>query len=567
MPHRSASFAIGTTFQNRYQILAELSEGGFGAVYKARQITTGQPVAVKVLHFRGGGAEERQIARFERETQLCGKLHHPNIVRLIDSGQAENGALYTVFEFAPGKSLSCVLAEEGALEPLEAQHLMLQLLDALSCAHAEGVMHRDLKPSNIMIVSSGARRNALVLDFGIGALSAEAQLEGYRQITDTGEVVCTPGYAAPEQLRGLQPTPRSDLFSWGLVFLECLTGRRVFDGMVLASVISRQLSLEPVPLPAALRGHPLGELLRRALLKDVEARDLSAEELLWELEICDLQGLSRAALAGDGFAASLATRAITAPSCVDRRTVSVPATSAGSDHTLRSALDGSTRAQAGARRITAVCCVLCASKGSRGAAGITELNRVLHARQDVVAGIARHFEGHVAGVLGDQVLLCFDRLKTLDDAVRRAALAAVAIRDEIARLDAARSASLDVRLGVHTGAAGGCDGKKRGGGDFELFVGPTPRVAAQLAALAAPGTIVLSEATRRLIDTGFALERGGELHLQGFERPIPVFLLNGLLPLASPRAALLDGLATAEVGCGWQERGCVAPTEKSDAKR
>lgn len=315
---------MGATFQGRYRILSELGRGGFGVVYKAHQLATGQAVAVKVLCLDSFAVSswERQIARFRREMRLCGRLHHPNIVRLIDSGQADDACVYTVFELVPGKTLARVLAEEGALEPAEARHLMIEILDALSCAHAQGVVHRDLKPTNIMVVATGARRNAMILDFGIGALTEEKPIDGWSSLTPTNEALGSPGYAAPEQLRCQRPTPRSDLFSWGLVFLESLTGRRVFDGP-LPVVLRQQLSFDPVAMPPALSAHPLGQILRRATNKAIEARSGSAAELLRELEACDLGGLSRSTLAG---AASGASDALTLEGDGGARTGGFPAT-------------------------------------------------------------------------------------------------------------------------------------------------------------------------------------------------------------------------------------------------
>ena len=111
------------------------------------------------------------------------------------------------------------------------------------------------------------------------------------RITLTNESVGTPAYAAPEQLRGQPPTPRSDLYAWGLVFLECLTGKRVIEGDTVADVIFNQLSAEPIPIPAALADHPLGDLLRRVTAKDAAARNVAADGLLRELEECDVSGL------------------------------------------------------------------------------------------------------------------------------------------------------------------------------------------------------------------------------------------------------------------------------------
>src|SRR5579862_6590766 len=216
-----ASIVPGATFEGAYDVLKELGSGGFGTVYQARQLATGQLVAIKVLRWQEnqGPAYERKLARFLREMRLCARLHHPNIVRLIDSGHAEPGPTYTVFEYVPGDNLGDILAQEGALDPVEARHMMLQVLDALACAHASGIVHRDLKPKNIM-VTGGARRNALILDFGIGAVSGGAEGDEGEELTMTGELLGSPGYAAPEQFLRGPPSPRSDLFSWALVFLE-----------------------------------------------------------------------------------------------------------------------------------------------------------------------------------------------------------------------------------------------------------------------------------------------------------------------------------------------------------
>lgn len=300
MQSHSTAFAPGATFEGRYEIQARLGEGGFGAVYKARQLTTGQPVALKTLRpdEPGGAAQaDRRAARFLREARICAQLQHPNIVQLVDAGQAGDGTLYTAFAFAPGDTLAAVLRREGALAPIEARHLMLQVLDALACAHAAGVVHRDLKPGNIMVIATGARRNALVLDFGIGAAIDEERAAPPAGGHDTAG---TPGYAAPEQWRGAEPSPRADLFSWGLVFLECLTGEPVYSG-TSDEIFYRLLGPDPVPIPAALEGHPLGELLACAVRKDAAAREVSARGLLEALEALearDLRRLSREAMLG-----------------------------------------------------------------------------------------------------------------------------------------------------------------------------------------------------------------------------------------------------------------------------
>src|SRR6185436_15802961 len=151
------SFAAG------YEIIEAIGSGTFSAVYRARQRTTGQEVAVKVLR-RPRGVGDRldavDLQRFRREAQICARLHHPNIVRLVDAAGFDHPPFFVVFEFVPGWNLADLLAAQGALSLSDSTHLMVQVLDALCCAHANGVIHRYLKPANIMISDTGARRNA-----------------------------------------------------------------------------------------------------------------------------------------------------------------------------------------------------------------------------------------------------------------------------------------------------------------------------------------------------------------------------------------------------------------------
>src|SRR5438034_4061300 len=279
---RPGALAPGTQFQDAYEILEELGSGGFGRVHKARQLSTGQLVAIKVLRFwESDSAADvaNQVERFRRETRLCAELSHPNIVRLIDSGETGHGQLYAIFEYVPGSTLKDVLAREGGLGWTETVYLMMQVLDALACAHARGVVHRDLKPDNIMVTRTGVRRNALVLDFGLGGFTQEAESWALPRITQTHEMMGTPCYAAPEQLRGESPTTRSDLYSWGLIFLECLTGELAVGGGSGPDVIMRQLGPEPVPIPAWLCKQRLGRLLAIVTAKLVEKRDVTIEGL------------------------------------------------------------------------------------------------------------------------------------------------------------------------------------------------------------------------------------------------------------------------------------------------
>jgi TOMM system kinase/cyclase fusion protein len=494
-----AALAPGATFDARYEILAKLGEGGFGVVYKARQLTTGQPIALKILRLveQGGVARvaqtDRRVTRFLRETRLCAQLHHPNLVQLVDAGQVEDGTLYAAFAFAPGDNLAALLEREGALAPSEARHLMLQVLDALACAHAAGVVHRDLKPSNIMVIPTGARRNALVLDFGIGATLDDGRST---RLTGSHDALGTPGYGAPEQWRGAEASPRADLFSWGLVFLECLTGKAAYGGTE-AEIFYRLLGPDPVPIPAALERHPLGDLLARALRKDEGARDVTARGLFEALEACTLRGLSREALLGAGGL----------PASADTRSLASAATVATSlDRRRAPALDGERR------QLTALCC---------------------HLRARAAAG---QFGGYVAAALGDDLLVYFGYPSAAEDDAKRAARAALAMAGAVQAEEAeeaeeaedprsaAPGARIDVSVGLHTGLV--VDGNL---GDLDgacLVTGATPRLAARLAALAPPGSVAVSAASQALLRASFDLESEGARSIEGIAAPVETYRLG-----------------------------------------
>ena len=532
----------GDVFEGRYEILHALRTGGFADVYKAQQLATGQQVAIKIMHRTGSRSSadaERRNARFRREIRLCGRLHHPNIVGLIDSGQTDDGQLYIVFEFVPGQNLADVLAEEGALDPSEARHLMLQVLDALGCAHGQGVVHRDLKPANIMIVPTGARRNALVLDFGIGALTAAAS-EGDARLTGSNEIVCTPSYAAPEQVRGMAPTARSDLYAWGLVFLECLTGRPAITGGSLQEVLLEQVSAAPIAIPASLLGHPVGGILRQATIKDVAGRDVTADSLLRDLEACDMDGLRREAAtelrapSWDGQNPAPRTMRV---SRTPQRTP--PEDGEGWTATPGDVDDVvSLRRLEGERRpLTVVCCALTATGPGLEAVDVEEVDEALGEEQEICAEIARRHRGSIAGALGERVLLYFGHPAAQEDDALRAARAALEIvaeaRARSASLTAERGVALEARIGIHTGLVIAREGQ----GNAQVL-GTTTQIAAQLSALAAPGSIAASGETRRLLRDHFVFEAEGARRLAGIARPVEVYRLEEEIAApSSPRSS------------------------------
>ncbi|EYF06486.1 TOMM system kinase/cyclase fusion protein [Chondromyces apiculatus] len=547
MPRHSLTFEPGHRFEGRYEIIALLGEGGFGTVFKARQDTTGQPVALKIMR-RGeqgdAARRERRVARFLREAELCAQIHHPNTVQLLDVGRTQDGLLYTVFAFAPGETLAELLAREGRLAPREAQHLMLQVLDALACAHTQGVVHRDLKPSNIMIIPSGARRNAVVLDFGISVMAEEGPEEQRKRLTASDETVGTPGYAAPEQLRGLDTSHRADLFSWGLVFLECLTGQPVYRGRSAAEILYQQLSPEPVPLPAVLDAHPIGRMLRRVTRKNEAEREGTAASLFQELDACDLRGVSYEALIlGDVPLAGMEGWRGTGSGAGD--TGGGPATEIAS---RLAHLEGEQR------QVTAVCCVFSPRADAPHTLDVEEIDERLRAALLGATELAVRMRALVAAALGDRLLLYFGYPRAAEDDAIRAAHAALAIQEESARSVGPNGARVEVQVGIHTGILVAGRGAVGGG----IGVGTTAAIAERLARRARPGSPLVSADAQQLLRATFTLEvSAAETREAAAQAPRDGLAAVGGLVTAEDPGTLDDLVASREVFLLARSRGDI----------
>ena len=274
-----------------YTLESLLGAGSYGAVYLARADKNGQTVAIKIAHVHD---DARRIERFRRETSLCSRLRHPSIVQLLDDGVCGQ-YVYGVFEYVPGVTLKQRLLQEGPLDPLETGRLMSQVLDALACAHQLGIVHRDLKPENIMIARYGVVNHAKVLDFGISTVVPDLREPHFKNMTLADECLGTPTYCAPEQLRGENPSVQADLYAWALVFIECLTGRPVFEGVSAADIFYQKLVPQETVLPKSIGLHPVATLLRKALRKKRVERHASAGDMLLELSrirLDDLVGVS-----------------------------------------------------------------------------------------------------------------------------------------------------------------------------------------------------------------------------------------------------------------------------------
>jgi eukaryotic-like serine/threonine-protein kinase len=254
----------GDLLANRFQLEAHSASGGMGQVFRARDRFSGSQVAVKLLRERRAGWD----ARFLREAEMLASLHHPAIVRHVAHGAMPGGQRYLVMEWLEGEELATRLLR-GPLQLSEVLALARQVADALACAHARGVVHRDLKPHNLWLVD-GEPARVKVLDFGV------ARLDGHSSVSHTA-VIGTPGYMAPEQVRGtFDIDARADVFALGCVLHECLTGRPLFQADHVIGMLAKIL-LEPVPsLRPTLPELPafLDSLLTQMLAKPRELRPL-----------------------------------------------------------------------------------------------------------------------------------------------------------------------------------------------------------------------------------------------------------------------------------------------------
>ena len=267
----------------RYEILTELGRGAMGVVYKARDPKINRVVAVKTVKLEGQPPEEEREyrERFVREAEAAGRLSHPGIVTIFDVGEEpETRAPYIVMEFVGGQSLDKLLAREDHKLPLEtALQLMLELAEALDCAHGQGVVHRDLKPANILITEDG---HAKIADFGVAKLNLANHTLG-------GRVLGTPAYMSPEQLNGEAVDGRSDLFYLGVVLYTVLTGYRPFQGNSALTVSYKVVNREPVPATVLDTDLPVGldYIIGRAMAKDPAQRYQRGMEMV--LDVQDLR--------------------------------------------------------------------------------------------------------------------------------------------------------------------------------------------------------------------------------------------------------------------------------------
>ena len=298
----------GRVLGDRYRIVSRLGQGGMGSVYLAEHVTLGKRMAVKVLRPEYSRDEEL-LHRFQHEARAASQIGQENIVEVFDFGHTPEGEAYFVMEALDGESLARILHRDGPMPVARALPIFLQICRALGAAHQRGIVHRDLKPENVFVLRRTDGTDFVkVLDFGIakGPGAPDA-----KRLTRAGSIIGTPEYMSPEQASATSVDQRSDVYAFGVLAYETLTGRLPFDGETPLATLMKHQSDAPLP-PRRLRPElpaEVEELVLRALVKRPEGRQQSMQEVVNELaRIASEPEVLRAPVFGTAVAPMLTSR-------------------------------------------------------------------------------------------------------------------------------------------------------------------------------------------------------------------------------------------------------------------
>jgi DNA-binding response OmpR family regulator len=272
----------GTVLDEKYQLDRKIGAGGFGAVFKATHIPLNRPVAIKVLRPSPGNDSPEALERFRQEALSASRLSHPNAVTVMDFGVSSAGIAYLVMELLEGRTLKDVLQEQSVLPLARCAEIVVPVCEALAEAHAASIVHRDVKPDNIFLHVADSREVIKVVDFGIAKLFAHAEAPEHQGMTETGVILGTPDYMAPERLSGGSYDGRSDVYSVGVLLFQMLSGEMPFKLDREAGPYAIALKLmteEPRSLGDFLPDVDprIDELVARALAKNPDLRPTASE--------------------------------------------------------------------------------------------------------------------------------------------------------------------------------------------------------------------------------------------------------------------------------------------------
>ncbi len=281
---------IGSVLAERYQILAQLGEGGMATVYRGEHMAIRKKCAIKVLHPEEAHKDDI-VERFLQEARAASVIDHENVVEISDFGRTEDNCVFLVMEMLDGEDLAETLAEVHRLPWARAKPILLQICDALAAAHDKGIIHRDMKPENCFRLERRGNPDFIkVLDFGIAKITSES-IVGPRALTQTGMVFGTPEYMSPEQAEGHTVDRRTDIYSLGVIMFQLLTGSVPFRGdSPTTTLVKHLVEAPPTPsqfAPDAGISPDLDAIILKALQKDPNKRFQDMCELAATLRAVD----------------------------------------------------------------------------------------------------------------------------------------------------------------------------------------------------------------------------------------------------------------------------------------
>ncbi|MCC6645585.1 MAG: protein kinase [Polyangiaceae bacterium] len=274
---RTMSLEPGQVIDGKYKVVKVLGEGGMGVVYEGENVRIKRRVAIKVLHPEIARKTDL-VTRFEREAQAAARIGSKHIVDVLDLGDLEDGSRFIVMEFLDGEALADRMQSRGLMSPARAALVSLQVLDGLRKAHEAGIVHRDMKPENVYITKEGDYEVVKILDFGISKFTDSSSESG---MTQTGSVMGTPNYMAPEQARGKSVDHRADLYSLGVILYECVSGYLPHSAENVNDLLFKIVLEPPTPLGQVAPDLPADfiSIVDKALAREPDDRYQTAREL------------------------------------------------------------------------------------------------------------------------------------------------------------------------------------------------------------------------------------------------------------------------------------------------
>ncbi|HEY9713636.1 MAG TPA: serine/threonine-protein kinase [Chroococcales cyanobacterium] len=277
----------GSVLDGRFKIIGEVGRGRFAIVYKALDEETDESVAVKVLH-EEVSPEGKDFLRFKREAELAAALEHPNIASVYGFGVADYQFPYVVMEYVTGLLLSARLSFEGRLPFKTAAPILIQICDAMSYAHEQGIIHRDLRPENVFLEEIDGKADVVkIVDFGV---AKNIKSHEQKRLTGEGELLGTPEYASLEQILGEEIDARADIYSMGCLMYKMLSGQLPFSGRTAGDILMQKAESAPLDFSDPSRGRHLPQsiqdVVKQSISNEVSERPQSMQEIRTIIEKC-----------------------------------------------------------------------------------------------------------------------------------------------------------------------------------------------------------------------------------------------------------------------------------------